>query len=556
VDQIGSWSYGVVLMVYVYERTHSPTWIAVIAASRWAVGLLLSGFAGTIADRYERTRVMLASALGSGVIMSGIAVAIGIDAPVVTLVPLAMLSAVASTPYRPAAGALVPVVVDERDLAAANAMFAAIENLVIVIGPAIGGLLLAVGAPVDGVILNAASYFLDILLILRLKVRSTGSVAAGEAVWSQWLAGFRLVAKDQSSLALVVFAALDSSVYGAATVIFAPLSVRLGTGVNGYSYLLVGGALGGVIAAGLANRLSERIRLAPVIAVSIVVQATPFALTAATHTPVVAFLLQVASGAGMVVVDVLAITALQRQVANEALSRVLSAFDAAVTAAILAATFAVSAVLSSSGVVTALLLTGLGVPALAALLLPLVLRADRSAIAAVQTIRDRVELLERLDLFGGAAPIALERLAGAAEPVSLPARSVVIREGDPADSLWVLTDGSLAVRAKAGRAAARQLPPVTAPGYVGEIGLVQGVPRTASVRTREPSRLLRIDGDLFLDALSTTPPSGSFVQLSGARWHRTGGRRNPPRVAGDARATAIGCPDDSRETERSPVTQT
>jgi hypothetical protein len=42
VDQIGSWSYFVVLSVYVFDRTHSPQWLAVLAICRWGPGLLLA----------------------------------------------------------------------------------------------------------------------------------------------------------------------------------------------------------------------------------------------------------------------------------------------------------------------------------------------------------------------------------------------------------------------------------------------------------------------------------------------------------------------------------
>ncbi len=85
--------------------------------------------------------------------------------------------------------------------------------------------------------------------------------------------------------------------------------------------------------------------------------------------------------------------------------------------------------------------------------------------------------------------------------------------------------GSLTVRAKGEAPQARQLPAVIAPGYVGELGLVRGVPRTATVRTREDSVLMRIDGKVFLDALDTAPPSAAFIQLTGTRWARTANRR-------------------------------
>jgi CRP-like cAMP-binding protein len=525
IDQVGSWSYSVVIAVDVYHRTHSTVWLAGLSASRWIIGLLLSGYAGVIADRYERTRVMLVSALASGLVMTAIAVSVGLSGPVWTLLVLTAISAIVASPYSSAAGALTPEVVAEKDLAAANGLFATLESLVVVLGPAIGGLLLLAGSTVVGIALNAGSFFVAAAIILRLRIRSRGTIEPGSGILSQWLVGFRSLASHQVALALVAFCALDSMVYGASTVIYAPLSVHLGTGVNGYSYLLAGNALGGVIAAGLANRLSALPRLAPVIAVSIAAQALPFAATTLVHSAAPAFALQIVSGVGMVIVDVLAITALQRDLDGGVMSRVLGAFDAIITAAVLIGSFAIAAVLSSQGVETALVVTGVGIPVLALFGLPLLVRGDRASAAELARLEPLVELLGSLDLFASTSRTVLERLAKAAEERDLPPRSVVITEGEPADALWILVSGSLTVRAKGDAPQARQLPAVTAPGYVGELGLVRGVPRTATVRTREDSVLMRIDGKVFLDALDTAPPSAAFIQLTGTRWARTANRR-------------------------------
>lgn len=525
IDQVGSWSYSVVLAVVVFDRTHSTTWLAGLSATRWITGLVLSGYAGVVADRYERTRVMVLSASASGVVMAGIAVAVGVKAPVWTLVPLIACSGVASSPYQPAAGALTPEVVPESTLAAANAFFAAIENVVVVLGPAIGGLVLVIGSPTVGVAINAASFFVAAALASRLGVTSRGVVERGAGLLTQSLVGLRAIFANRAALALVVFCALDSAVYGASTVIYAPLSERLGTGVNGYSYLLAGGALGGVLAAGLASRLSALRRLAPVIGVSLALQALPFAVTVWAHSATPAFVLQVVSGVGMVVVDVLAVTALQRDLDKGSLSRVLGGFDAIITAATLVGSFVLAAVMAASGIVAALLVIGLGATGLAVLGLPLLVRADRMTAAATAQLQERVAVLDRLDLFDGASRPVLERLAMNADERRLPAGDELIREGEPADALWVLVEGSLAVQATAGRGQQRELPPVTAPGYVGEIGLVRGIPRTATVSVSEPSVLLRIDGAEFLAALEAAPPSTSFVQLTGTRWARTLPRR-------------------------------
>jgi MFS family permease len=524
VDQIGSWSYAVVIAVYVFERTNSTFDIAVLTACRWIPGLLLSGYAGVIADRYERTRVMLVSALSSAVVMAGIAVAVGVGAPIWVLFVLVVGTAITGAPYRPAAGALTPEVVNENQLAAANAIYSTLESLTVVVGPAFGGLLLLAHTRVIGIIINAASFVAAAGIIVMLRVRSRGDAEPGGNMIRQWVDGLRALAGARVALTLVLFCGLDSGVYGASTVIYAPLSERLGTGVGGYSYLLAGAALGGVVAAALANRLSAASRLAPIIVISITLQAAPFAVTVLTHSPAVAFLLQVVSGIGMIIVDVLAITALQRDLARGVLSRVLGVLDAVILASTAAASFGTAAVFAAHGLVPSLYAISIFFPAVAILCLPILVRGDRATAQQVKQLAPLVDLLADLDIFAGASRTVLEGLARQGERREVPARSIVIREGDPADALYILLAGSLTVRAKGDRQQAKQLPKVFAPGYVGELGLIHHVPRTATVRAAEDSTLLRIDGEQFLSALENSTPSQGFVSLTGTRWARTPGR--------------------------------
>jgi MFS family permease len=522
VDQIGSWSYLVVIGVYVFDRTHSTQWLAWLAVCRWGPGLLLASYGGVLADRYERVTVLIVSSLVSAVLMTGMAVVVGTGAPVGLVLALSALGSAAITPFQPASGALLPEVVGERDLAAANAIFSALENLVVVIGPAIGGLLLLTGRPVIGVAINAASFAAAAAIIARLRVRSRGGAAEGSTV-QELAGGFKALAARPVAVAIILFAALDSAVYGASTVLYVPLSIRLGTGADGYGYLLAASALGGVLGAGLANRLSGTGRLAPVIMGSICLQTLPFLITIAVHSPALAAVLQAVSGVGMIIVDVLALTSLQRDLPGTVLSRVLGIFDTLILGGILLASLATGILLAHTDVVVALVVVGAGIPAIALLGLPALLRADRTSAQVAARLRPWVDLLSRLDLLADADRTTLERLAAAAEEVVRPAGSVLIRQGDPADALWILARGQLSVCVTRAGSAPRELAPVTAPGYVGELGLLKEIPRTATVRVSQDSTLLRIAGADFLAAMEAGRPSPSLLAVAGARLARTPG---------------------------------
>jgi MFS family permease len=521
IDQIGSWSYAVVLSVYIFDRTHSTQWLAVVGICRWGPNLVLASYAGVIADRYQRTTVMIASALLSAVLMTGMAVAVATNAPIAYLLVIVALSSIALSPYRPAAGALTPEIVGERDLTAANSIFAGLENLVVVLGPGIGGLLLLTGRPAIGVAINAASFAVAALIVARLKVRSKGSGAEDGNAWQQFTAGLKALVSQPVALAIILLASLDTAVYGATTVLYVPLSERLGTGPNGYSYLLAGSALGGVLGVALANKLSGAARLAPVIMGSICLQTLPFLFTVPVHSPALAAVLQVLSGVGMVIVDVLAITSLQRDLPGDVLSRVLGVFDTLALGAILLASLLMGILLAHTQVTVALIVIGAGVPVIALSGLPVLLRADRTSAAVARQLRPVVDLLSQLDLLAGADRSTLERLAAASTRAVLPAGDVVLREGDPADALYILARGELAIQSTGEDGRPRLLPPVTAPGYVGEIGLLHGIPRTATVTTSQESWLLRIDGADFLAAVQADRPSSALLVLTGARIART-----------------------------------
>ena len=84
------------ISVYIFDRTHSTQWLAAFGVCRWAPGLLLASYGGVIADRYQRTTVMIVSSLASAVLMIGMAVVVGLDAPVSLVLAISALSSAVS----------------------------------------------------------------------------------------------------------------------------------------------------------------------------------------------------------------------------------------------------------------------------------------------------------------------------------------------------------------------------------------------------------------------------------------------------------------------------
>ena len=169
---IGGWAYNVALTVWVYDATSSLGWVTASTIVRLVPALCFGTYAGVVADRFEKVRVMRTVDLSCAVVMVGLATLMILDAPVGAVIALAAVSSSVGTLYEPAAAGFTPLVVPERDLASANALRNTIDNATVIAGPGIGALLLIVAPTQLAVLLNAFTFLASALLISRLKTRS------------------------------------------------------------------------------------------------------------------------------------------------------------------------------------------------------------------------------------------------------------------------------------------------------------------------------------------------------------------------------------------------
>jgi CRP-like cAMP-binding protein len=164
----------------------------------------------------------------------------------------------------------------------------------------------------------------------------------------------------------------------------------------------------------------------------------------------------------------------------------------------------------------------------------IVIRSDGAVPpAGVRATPAAAAVLEAIAALGGddvapRAAAALERLAAAVTVEEVRAGAVLIREGDPADSLWVLVEGRLGVTSTTQRGA---IPDVLAPDVVGELGVLRRSARTATVTTDSPVTLWRLSAGDYLDAVGPERVPLLLLGTANIRLHRT-----EPQPAHDAAA--------------------
>lgn len=519
ISTTGGWAYNAALLALVYNRTHSLGWVGAAGLVRFLPTLLLSPYSGIVVERADRFRLLFFTNSLCLVWQCLLAVVALTHAPVVLALACAALSASTGVFEMPAVGATVPTLVPEGDLVAANALQSTIDNLVIVVGPAIGAVLLIAGSPAIVFFVNAATFGVAAFLVTRINYRTakvdvTEGGSAG--VIKQMGVGVKAILGARSARTLVALCALVSFVYGTDTVLFVGVSAhKLGTGANGFGYLLAGLGVGGVLMAAAVDKLAARASLAWVILAGIAGYTLPTALMTVIHSPELAVVVQVVRGGSTLVVDVLALTALQRAVPRDQLGRVMGVFWAFIIAAIALGTVITPAISDGFGLDAGLWTMALAPLLLALLALPSLRRVDSETAAASALLAPRVALLEQLGIFASASRALLERLASEAQEQDFAAGTEIITEGAEADYLYVLMEGSVEVTSSGeGGGPARPIRTMEAPTYFGEIGILQHIPRTANVIASGACRCALIDGQTLLDALATANPSSAMLSRS------------------------------------------
>jgi CRP-like cAMP-binding protein len=111
-----------------------------------------------------------------------------------------------------------------------------------------------------------------------------------------------------------------------------------------------------------------------------------------------------------------------------------------------------------------------------------------------------VMYLAKAPMFSHCSEAQLERLSDLSHARGAAAGEELIREGEPADTLFVIIDGEAVVR-RGGAEVAK----LTTGDYFGEVGLLLDVPRSATVAATTPCTLAAIDRSTFRQALDEVP---------------------------------------------------
>lgn len=502
----------VVVAVSLFERSGSTTWATVGAAVRVLPFVLLSGVGGALADRSSYPRV-LRLALGAQVVAAALVGLTAADAPLAAVAVAGLLAHVLWTVAYPTAAALIPTLVGARDLAAANALLSTLESAAWIVGPGLGGLVTAVVGPVAAAATAAVVAAVAVALAV-LPVPDGSSVRrvqAREGLLPSLVTGVRAVTRSRTAVVSVSLLVVSNAVLGATQVLLlVAASDLLGMGEGGYGALNAAVATGAFAALAVVPRAARSSRPRAVLLVTVALGGLPLVLVPVLPEVPVALPLLAVSGLALVLAEVLVLTSLQRTAAAGTLARVFGILDSLLVGAILAGTLLAGPLLRVVSVSWALAIVG-GLLPLAALVIVPRLPEQRDADAAdLVALAPIIELLRQLPMLRAASPTAVEAMAAAARTEDVDPGTAVVRQGEPADDFYVVLAGEVVVDVTHSTGIVERVR-VLGPGSgFGELGILASSPRTATVTTVAPCRLVRVPGDVFLGAVGPGVSVGGF----------------------------------------------
>jgi predicted MFS family arabinose efflux permease len=505
----GEWGFMVAMLVYA-DRHGGASGVSLILVLRWFSAGLTAPWLAYLADRFRRERVMLAADVSRGLAMALMAVAAYSGWSAAIIYGAATFVAIMSKLFRPAEAALLPTLArTPEELTAANVSSSAIESVGAFLGPALGGLLLA--ATNDGTVFAAtcATLLWSAFLVSRLKpTEAPARRAEHEGALAQAVAGFKALGSEPDARVIVGLYSLQTLVAGALRVLMVVTALDLlGIGNSGLGFLNSAIGVGGLVGVVVAFALVGRKRLANDFGVGLLMMGFALAFIGIWPRPLAALVFMGVMGLGNTLVDVSAVTLMQRAVRDEVLGRVFGALESLLVLNLGFGALLTPVLIHAIGIRASLIVVGALLPVSTLLLWRRLARIDQ------RVPTERIELLRANPIFAPLPPPTLEHLAAKLIEQNVAAGDVVFRQGDPGDLFYIVENGRVTIEVDG-----EQVSEAWPGEAFGEIALLKDVPRTATVRAVEDTTLLALDRDEFIAAVTGHAPSREAADaMIGAR---------------------------------------
>jgi len=327
----------VALPFYTYQITGSALATGLMFLIQAPPSLFLGSLTGVFVDRWNRRWTMILADLSRAVILLPLLFVHSRDLLWI-IYAVALIEQIISQFFIPAKGAITPNLVEEQHLLPANSLNSTSDAITRLVGPPLGGALLALFGLSSVVLIDSASYLISGIMILLILMPSQPIQQKSKTiqptdrpsltnVWLEWLAGLRLVARERFLTALFVivsFIMLSQGIINALIVVF--VKAVLHGNASTFGLLITFQGIGSLLGSILVGQVGKRLQ--PIYLIILGTTPAGIVLLVLLNVPNIFLTLTLVMVIGLLVVGffITEQTLLQNNVSDEYRGRVLGAY--------------------------------------------------------------------------------------------------------------------------------------------------------------------------------------------------------------------------------------
>lgn len=327
ISGVGDGISNVALAFAVLQVSDSPVALGFVLAARQVANAGIVIAAGVWADRLPRHVILIAAAVVMGAAQTATGtVVLTHHATVALLVGLQVVYGLADGFVIPASTGLIPATISPARLQEANALLGLSQNGSRILGPALGGALVALGSPGTALLVDAATFVAAAMLLLTLHLPTRADVIEPKPFFRELREGWGEFRRQTWLWTTIVFFGIGNFAFSSYFVLGPVVAKQDLGGAPAWAAMMTGFSVGSLLGGLVALRIRPRKPLAASCMAAWVIVLQPLGL--ALGLPLWALVLcSAVAGSGLAVHLALWFTVFQRQVPAESMSRV-SSYDA------------------------------------------------------------------------------------------------------------------------------------------------------------------------------------------------------------------------------------
>jgi Cyclic nucleotide-binding domain len=491
------------MLVVTLERLGpiGPGWFVII---RQFTGAASAPAYAALAGRFRRERVLAGAIVARGVVVALVIPVLELHAANPLLLLLIALEGFTSSAPKALHDALLPWLADSpTQLVAANALSSLLETAVVLAGAGVAALGLWLAGPPAVLMTIVVFCALGAWPLLAIRGIDTRVGNDGSRVVNQLAGGIGVLRRSSNARVVVIVMAFTAALTGIAQSIVASIATDLlHIGAVGTPVLIGAVGVGGLVGGLASLSLDSRSMSLPLI-IGLLSCGVAFVALAATSIVALALPLLLVFGIGDAYQLVSGRTLLQRSASGRSLD-LLAGINALIAVSIVGvAGFCAAEINAAIGVRGTLRVAG-GLAMLGAVYgLWRVRRVERQ----LPMRREELDAIKNVEAFRPLSVAAANQLAFALIPLRPADGDVVVRQGEPAEDMFLISSGVFDAEVDGQRVRTMHQG-----DHFGEIGLLFGVPRTATVRCVQAGALWRLRREDFLRAITGNSTSNEAMR--------------------------------------------